>query len=114
MPVVRKYYGSFAANQTTKVDLSPYDRFGQRGGRVTVGATASANPGEIELTALVGSDQLAESLAIGIEEATGVGVTTQTPTVSGFGAPADPITVRLTNTAANTPNVVVQVNIENA
>ena len=62
-----------------------------------------------------GPGTIGQDLAVSQEAATGVGVTSETPTVSGFGAPSDPITVRLTNThASNTPDVTVQVNVENA
>lgn len=114
MPVVREYIPALAANTTTDINLSPYDRFGQRGGRVTVAATTASLPGTVKLTVLVGSDQLAQNANVPQEASAGQGPNTETPTVSGFGAPADPITVRLTNTGAGTPIVQIQANIENA
>lgn len=114
MPVVRPVEVNFAAGETRIIELSPYDRFGARGGKVTVGGTSSATS-DMTMQVLVGSDQLTTGFVLPVETNTGLGPTTETPTVSGFGAPSDPITVRVTNTGTTTTtDVIMQINVENA
>ena len=88
------------------VNLAPFDRFGGRGGRVSVKATgvqAEAN-GELTITVLVGSDILVNEGVIPGERAVNLGPDAETPATKGFGAPADPITVRLFNANAAARN----------
>jgi len=82
------------AGQVT-LDLSPFDRFGGRGGRLSVrttGVAAEAN-GELTQTVLVGSDVLINAGQIVAESSLNAGPTNETPAVTGRGAPADPITI---------------------
>lgn len=98
------------------VNLSPFDRFGGRGGRVSVKATgviAEAN-GELTFTVLVGSDILTQEATVGAESIVNQGPNRETPAVIGFGAPADPITLRLFNANAATRVVTTDVDVENA
>lgn len=98
------------------VNLAPFDRFGGRGGRLSVKATgvqAEAN-GELTMTVLVGSDILVNEAVIAGERALNLGPDAETPTVRGFGAPADPITVRLFNANAAARTVTTEVEVENA
>jgi len=103
------------AGQVT-LDLSPFDRFGGRGGRLSVattGVAAEAN-GELTQTVLVGSDVLINAGQIVGEASLNAGPTEETPKVKGRGAPADPITITLFNTNAATRDVITEVEIENA
>jgi len=98
------------------VDLSPFDRFAGRGGRLAVAATgvaAEAN-GELTMTVMVGSDILLDAGEIGGEASINRGPDSETARVRGRGAPADPITVRLFNTNAAARDVIVEADIENA
>lgn len=116
MPQVRTVI-SVASNVDQVVDLSPYDRFGARGGQVVVAVTClAANTGEATYDLLVGSDQITANNAILSEPVVGGGPNTESPTSRGFGAPADPITIRIKpGTITGTPvNMVVVANIENA
>jgi len=103
------------AGQVT-LDLSPFDRFGGRGGRLSVrttGVAAEAN-GELTQTVLVGSDVLINAGLIVGEPSLNSGPTNETPAVVGRGAPADPITVTVFNTNAAARDVITEVEIENA
>jgi len=98
------------------VDLSPFDRFAGRGGRLAVavtGVAAEAN-GELTMTVLVGSDILIDAGEIGAEASVNRGPDDETRRIRGRGAPADPITVRLFNTNAAARDVIVDAEIENA
>ena len=98
------------------VNLAPFDRFGGRGGRLSVKATgvaAEAN-GELTMTVLVGSDILTNESVIGAEAIANKGPDSETLAVKGFGAPADPITVRLFNANAAARTVTTEVEVENA
>lgn len=98
------------------LDLSPFDRFGGRGGRLAVavtGAAAEAN-GELTMTVLVGSDILINAGEIVAEPSLNSGPTGETPRVTGRGAPADPITITLFNTNAVARDVIADIEIENA
>ncbi len=98
------------------VNLAPFDRFGGRGGRVKVQATgvlAEAN-GDLTMTVLVGSDILSNEAVIGAERIVNFGPDNETPAIMGFGAPADPITVRLFNANAADRTVTTDVEVENA
>ena len=98
------------------VNLAPFDRFGGRGGRVSVKATgvsAEAN-GDLTMTVLVGSDILTNEAVIGSEAIVNLGPNNETPAIKGFGAPADPITVRLFNANAAARTVTTEVEVENA
>jgi len=103
------------AGQVT-LDLSPFDRFGGRGGRVSVkttGVAAQAN-GELTQTVLVGSDVLINAGQIVAEPSLNSGPTGETPAVVGIGAPADPITVTLFNANAATRDVISEIEMQNA
>jgi len=103
------------AGQVT-LDLSPFDRFGGRGGRLSVrttGVAAEAN-GDLTQTVLVGSDVLINAGQIVGETSLNAGPTQETPPVTGRGAPADPITITLFNTNAAPRDVITEVEIENA
>ncbi len=97
------------------LDLSPFDRFGGRGGRVRVQCVAvPAEIVDVTLTVLVGSDVLANAV-----RPSGAIIDTppdnETPSIVGFGAPADPITITLTNTDTMTARVLfTNVSVENA
>jgi len=97
------------------VPLSPFDRFGGRGGRVTVKATCLATE-EDDLTydVTIGSDIIAQAYAIGVESTIGGGPNRETDLVEGIGAPADPITVNIQNANAAARVVDVEVEIFNA
>ncbi len=98
------------------VNLAPYDRFAGGGGELSarlLNASTGAR-GDLLLTVMVGSDVLVSEGPLQVESAAGVGVTRETPTVTGQGLPADPLTVRLRNTNALARTVVGQVEIRNA
>jgi len=103
------------AGQVT-LDLSPFDRFGGRGGRVSVKTTgvAAEADGDLTQTILVGSDVLMNAGQIVAEPSINSGPTGETPAVTGRGAPADPITVTVFNANAATRDVITEVEIENA
>jgi len=103
------------AGQVT-LDLSPFDRFGGRGGRVSVRSTALAAEadGDLTMTVLVGSDVLINAGQIVGEASVNSGPTNETPAVTGRGAPADPITITLFNANAATRDVISEIEIENA
>ncbi len=98
------------------VNLAPFDRFGGRGGRVSVKATGliAEADGDLTMTVLVGSDILTNEASIGAERVVNLGPDSETPAIIGFGAPADPITVRLFNANAATRVVTTEVEVENA
>jgi len=103
------------AGQVT-LDLSPFDRFGGRGGRLTAKSTgvAAEADGDLTWTVIVGSDILLNAGQIQGEAVLNAGPNAETPAVSGFGAPADPITITLFNANAATRDVITDVEIENA
>ena len=103
------------AGQMT-LDLSPFDRFGGRGGKITAKCTgvAAEADGDITWTVLVGSDILLNNGEITGEAVLNSGPTAETPAVIGFGAPADPITITVFNANAATRDVITVVEIENA
>ncbi len=97
------------------VNLSPFDRFAGRGGQATVKATAAATEeGDLTFSFMIGSDIIADAYAIGVEAVTGQGPNRETPSVTGVGAPADPITLNLQNSNAAARVVDVEVEIINA
>jgi hypothetical protein len=97
------------------VNLSPFDRFAGRGGSVTVKATATATEqDDITLSLMVGSDIIADNYAVGAEAVAGQGPNKDTPSVSGIGAPADPITLNIQNANAAARVVAVEAEIVNA
>ncbi len=99
----------------TVLDLSPFDRFGGRGGRLKVQCVAVAAEilNELTFSVLVGSDVLINGgvPSSGIAE---TGPDNETPSVNGFGAPADPITITLFNSNAATRIMFTNVSVENA
>ncbi len=103
-------------NGQTTLDLSPFDRFGGRGGRVSVAVTGVALEanGELTMTVLVGSDVLINAGQIVSESSLNRGPDAETPRVVGRGAPADPITVTLFNANAMARDVISEVEVENA
>ncbi len=97
------------------VNLSPFDRFAGRGGQATVKATAAATEqDDLTLTFMIGSDIIADAYAIGVEAVVGQGPNKETPSVTGIGAPADPITLNIQNANAAARTVDVEVEIVNA
>lgn len=116
MPAVYFRQDLGAANSVVDVPLAPYDRFGGGGGRIRVRATVViANAGNVDMTVMLGSDVLISAGPVGAEANVGQGPTNETPSISGIGAPGDPITVRLAETAG-VANVIVTgvVDIQNA
>lgn len=114
MPQVRRTVAVPAASTVT-VDLAPFDRFGLRGGAVSIRAVELASTGiaqgEILANLTIGSDQVARDAAINVNAA---GVTNETPGISGVGVAADPITVTIQNTdAANAASVDLVADIQN-
>jgi len=103
------------ATGNTVLDLSPFDRFGGRGGRVSVQVTAVAAEILTDLTfsVLVGSDVLINA-GVPSSAAANTGPDNETPKVVGFGAPADPITITLFNADACTRVMFTNVSVENA
>jgi len=99
----------------TVLDLSPFDRFGGRGGRLKVQVVALAAQilNELTYTVLVGSDVLVNAgvPSSGILE---TGPDNETPAIVGFGAPADPITITLFNANAAVRTFFTNVSVENA
>ncbi len=97
------------------VNLSPFDRFAGRGGQATVKATGvAAEVDDLTFTFTIGSDIIASLFAIGAEPLAGAGPNKETPSVTGIGAPADPITVNLQNANVGTRVVDVEVEVINA
>lgn len=103
------------ATGNTVLDLSPFDRFGGRGGRLSVQVVALAAQilNELTYTVLVGSDVLINAgvPSSGILE---TGPDNETPRVTGFGAPADPITITLFNANGLVRTFFTNVSVENA
>ncbi len=103
-----------AANSSVDVNLSPFDRFAGRGGRVKVKATALlGQEDDITMDVLVGSDVLASGFAVPAERTVGLGPDAETPDVSGVGAPADPITVTLINANVAARTVDSETTVDN-
>lgn len=97
------------------VNLSPFDRFAGRGGQATVKATCLiGQEDDLTFTFMIGSDIIADAYAIGSESTVGQGPQKETPSVTGIGAPADPITLNLQNANAAARTVDVEVEIVNA
>jgi len=116
MSVVRIRTAIPISGQVT-LDLSPFDRFGGRGGRLSVRTTgvAAEADGDLTQTILVGSDVLMNAGQIVAEANVNQGPTNETPAVTGRGAPADPITITVFNAdAAAIKTVITDVEIENA
>ncbi len=99
----------------TVLDLSPFDRFGGRGGRVSVRVTvlSTQNIGDLTFSVLVGSDILINS-GIPSSAALETPPDNETPAITGFGAPADPITVTLFNANAALRTFHTHISVENA
>ncbi len=99
----------------TVLDLSPFDRFGGRGGRLKVQVTvlAAQNIGDLTYSVLVGSDVLINA-GIPSSAAAETPPDNETPAIIGFGAPADPITVTLFNANAALRTFFTNVTVENA
>lgn len=110
MPVVTRAI-TVPANGTVAVDLSPFDRFGLGGGAVQLRAAtaAAATLGDILANLTIGSDQVARDAVVPNTTV----VNNETPSISGVGAPADPITVTLQNTTATARLTNVVVDIQN-
>jgi len=106
---------SVPATSNVVLDLSPFDRFGGRGGRlkVQVVAVTAEILNELTYTVLVGSDVLINA-GVPFGAAAGISPDNETPAVTGFGAPADPITVTLFNTNAAARVFHTNVEVENA
>jgi len=114
MPAV-PFQESIILNATNTVDLTPFDRFGGRGGRVAVKATSiAAESGDVNLTLIVGSDVIVNASPVFGESTVGAGPTGETPSYSAIGAPGDPITLRLANTTGATIVIQGVVQIDNA
>jgi len=115
MAIVRRRVTVPLAGQID-VNLSPFDRFAGRGGRLSVAATgvAAQADGDLTMTVLVGSDILANAAEIGGEASVNRGPDAETPRIRGRGAPADPITITLFNVNAADRDVIVEAEIENA
>lgn len=99
------------------LDLSPFDRFGGRGGRLKVQtvAVAAENQGDLTFTVLVGSDVLINAGTPSSEAVAEIGPDNETPAIIGFGAPADPITITLFNAHATLARIFfTNVSVENA
>lgn len=113
MAIVRRTVTVPAAG-SIDVNLAPFDRFGGRGGRLAVRAAAlAAFAASKTMTVLVGSDILADEMQISAELVIGAGPDSRQAPIVGFGAPADPITIRLFNTGA-AEAVTVEADIQNA
>jgi len=99
----------------TVLDLSPFDRFGGRGGRlkVQVTVTTAQNIGDLTYTVLVGSDVLINA-GVPASAAAETPPDNETPAIVGFGAPADPITITLFNGNAALRTFFTNVSVENA
>lgn len=99
----------------TVLDLSPFDRFGGRGGRVSVQVTALAAEilTDLTFTVLVGSDVLINA-GVPSSAIVNTGPDNETPRITGFGAPADPITITLFNNNACTRVMFTNVSVDNA
>ncbi len=97
------------------VNLAPFDRFAGRGGQATVKATGvAAEVVDLTLTFTIGSDIIASVWAIGAQGVVSGGPDKESPSITGIGAPADPITVNLQNSNAGTRVVDVEVEVINA
>ena len=116
MPAVYFRQDLGVANSVLDVALAPYSRFGGGGGRVRVRCTVPTTlGGTVDLTVMLGSDVLVSAGPIGVESVAGGGPTSETPSISGIGAPGDPITVRLAETGGNANTIVTGVvDIQNA
>jgi len=115
-----RQHTSVPASSNVVLDLSPFDRFGGRGGRLRVQVVAVVGEiaplGVVELTysVLVGSDVLINA-GIPFGKAAAESPDNETPAISGFGAPADPITVTLFNADAGAAHIfITNVEVDNA
>jgi len=115
MSIIRQTTTVPTVGQVT-LDLSPFDRFGGRGGRVSVKATVLAAEAlaNMTMTVLVGSDVLINAGQIPSEPTPNSGPTAETPAVTGRGAPADPITVTFFNASLAGVDVRSDIEVENA
>ena len=109
MPVVRKANANVPV-AGVEVDLGVFNRFGGRGGAISVRGTSNAV--NTFMTVQVGSDIVADRFEMPIEAVTGQGPNNETPAIQAVGAPGDPIMVKLFGTAA-TEDTIVQVDITN-
>ncbi len=115
MPVVRKSTATLVAGTPQVIDLGVFDRFGGRGGSVSVvGTCTAAGTGVVTMDVQVGSDMVAQDVLLGVENiaaGAGVGPDAQTqPVISAVGAPGDPIQITLKGSAGT---ATVQANITN-
>jgi len=103
------------ATGNSVLDLSPFDRFGGRGGRLKVQVVAVTGEilNELTYSVLVGSDVLINA-GIPFGKLAGESPDNETPAIMGFGAPADPITITLFNTNAMTRIFHTFVEVDNA
>ena len=104
-----------AAGNNVNVDLSPFDRYGLRGGSLSVKATClAADAGKTQMTILIGSDTLILNGDVAIERDVGVGPDDTTQAIEGFGLPSDPVTINVQALAGHSgDNIVVQATMLN-
>lgn len=81
--------------------------------KVQVTAVAAEILAELTFTVLVGSDVLVNA-GVPSSAAVNTGPDNETPAITGFGAPADPITITLFNANAATRVMFTNVSVENA
>jgi len=80
---------------------------------VQVTAVAAEILGDLTFTVLVGSDVLINA-GVPSSAAADIGPDNETPRITGFGAPADPITVTLFNGDACAHIMFTNVSVDNA
>lgn len=102
---------TMVANATTDVNLAPLDRFGSAGGRIRVYAAATAAD-QIRMTLLLGTDAVMDRGWVPVNGTAGRVVVPDDLFAEGFGAPHDPITLRLEETAGATPTFYAKVIID--
>ena len=96
MPQVR-FRQSIAANATEDINLAPNDRFGPAGGKVELFCVTIAD-GDHRATLMVGTDVILDRGFPNVPLAPGVVDLQRDKMAEGFGAPFDPITLRIENT----------------
>lgn len=109
MPAV-PFNVTLGASATADVDLAPFDRLGGGGGRVAVRAFCDGATGDAVLTLMIGSEVIQSEGPLFV----GTVIDRNTPVISGLGAAADTITIRLRDASAAGSVIIGIADIENA
>lgn len=101
---------TLTANASQDVALGPFNRFGGGGGQMRLRATVPTTlAGTVTATIMLGSDVIVNAGNLSVESVAGGGPTNETPAYGGRGAPGDPITISIAETAGNAGTIVTGV-----